>query len=532
MDVLYYLTDTAAPQLAAISARFPIQRFFTSLLDVSRYLLTLKLKEQDTSHVLLLFYHTPEPLGMPQALEQLFFNRNLVVVAFAAHVPDLEALAATVAQSHVHLKDRLLRLVAFHGLVPDPSTLGAVPTVCSVISGAIHHNVPVQEAATALADMWIKELDVREYLGVPPPREQHLIRAVGLWNFPAHLLNCNELQLCAAWMITHAARACEAGTWPLDFNGTLAFCAGARLTYRAGNPFHNFRHAVDVLQATFYFLIRLGCLPEFAQYTAQKQELETPVEYTPADYTHVRSVADVAMPVSSLAASPLVLLAEESLSLLVAALGHDAGHPGTTNAFVIKHRLPLSLVYNEMLVFENYHCTVFHRVRTLFGVAHLGNHLRTSPHLVRNTILATDMAHHFEYVDKVRGLTLGSGTLSPEERLLVCDLLIKCADILNVLRPLNLSALWGVALSREFDQVAKLELRLAGDLLVMVPDYPPLPTTTEAAVAMFGGLGALQQFFINTFAAGLFQVLGELFPQLRYATQFVESNKLFWDAKQ
>jgi hypothetical protein len=45
----------------------------------------------------------------------------------------------------------------------------------------------------------------------------------------------------------------------------------------------------------------------------------------------------------------------EALSLLVAALGHDADHPGNDNQFEIDSGSSLALCYNDISVLENHH---------------------------------------------------------------------------------------------------------------------------------------------------------------------------------
>jgi len=45
--------------------------------------------------------------------------------------------------------------------------------------------------------------------------------------------------------------------------------------------------------------------------------------------------------------------------LFLAALGHDVGHPGTNNAYAIRTKNPLALLYNDKSVLENHHISLF-----------------------------------------------------------------------------------------------------------------------------------------------------------------------------
>ena len=44
------------------------------------------------------------------------------------------------------------------------------------------------------------------------------------------------------------------------------------------------------------------------------------------------------------------------LSAMVAALGHDIGHPGVNNMYFQKTKHPISQTVNDQAVLENYHC--------------------------------------------------------------------------------------------------------------------------------------------------------------------------------
>jgi 3',5'-cyclic-nucleotide phosphodiesterase len=56
------------------------------------------------------------------------------------------------------------------------------------------------------------------------------------------------------------------------------------------------------------------------------------------------------------------------LALLLAAVGHDAGHLGRSNAFEIASESPLALLYNNASPLENLHAATLLRIATRHGL--------------------------------------------------------------------------------------------------------------------------------------------------------------------
>ena len=55
-----------------------------------------------------------------------------------------------------------------------------------------------------------------------------------------------------------------------------------------------------------------------------------------------------------------VITPNESISCLIASLGHDIGHPGLTNRYLIASKHTLALRYNDISILENMHSsTIF-----------------------------------------------------------------------------------------------------------------------------------------------------------------------------
>ncbi|CAN3476643.1 3',5'-cyclic-nucleotide phosphodiesterase 2 [Diutina catenulata] len=366
-----------------------------------------------------------------------------------------------------------------------------------------------------------------------PLRKPRLCHAVGFWGFPAHELSNDDLVYCVYLMLKHAlvhVPAIAGLEVPSD-NELLALVFAVRDTYRSGNPFHNFRHAVDVVQACFHFLVRLGCLPRFTQFNEDASADALPV----LNATTFEDTSSELCATTAPAADPL-LNPVQSLALLVAALGHDVGHPGVTNAFMIKYQAPISLIVNERSVLESYHNSVF--INKILAVnwpsllatdTGVGLSVRE---LVTSAILATDMAEHFEYMAKLNTLKHEQFDHDGHKVKLVSSLLIKCADISNVTRPLRVSSQWAFVLARETEEIATLEKKLTSrecdldlhrDLV-----YTRVPSCLDDILSLNDQLYKGQIFFIDTFAENLFHNIAEFLPQLSFAEQIVQKNKSFW----
>jgi 3',5'-cyclic-nucleotide phosphodiesterase len=194
------------------------------------------------------------------------------------------------------------------------------------------------------------------------------------------------------------------------------FLVSCRSAYNSFVPYHNFRHVIDVLQATFYFLVQLSILPPYPA-SGEKSSRTKPEA-----------------PIAAL------LGPFDALTLLVTAIGHDVGHPGVNNAFLVSLNAPLAQLYNDRSVLESFHCAAYSQIlRRHWPAIFSGVQMRQ---LMIASILATDMGLHFDYMKKLGWLqeklhenngTVGwSGRVQEEYRTLACSLLIKCADISNV----------------------------------------------------------------------------------------------------
>ena len=163
-------------------------------------------------------------------------------------------------------------------------------------------------------------------------------------------------------------------------------------------------------------LVRIGALPP---YSPGKRHVPCPMDKSP--------IATLIGPF-------------EALCLLVTAIGHDVGHPGVNNGFLVTLNAPLAQLYNDRSVLESFHCAAYSQILRRYWTAVFED--RNMRNLMISSILATDMALHFDYMKKLgdtqeklhkSNTTEGWNCREIEEqKTLACSLIIKCADISNV----------------------------------------------------------------------------------------------------
>ncbi len=265
-------------------------------------------------------------------------------------------------------------------------------------------------------DEELHSIDVKKLPSLEPRKEELLSRALGSWAFSGHDYSEDELIHAAFLMLQHALTIPELDKWRLSAADLRTFLMASRAAYNAFVNYHNFRHVIDVMQAIFYFLIQIGTLPPFPISSVRS------------------SVNRQASPVAAL------LKPFDALTLLITAIGHDVGHPGVNNAFLVALNAPLAQLYNDKSVLEAFHCAAYSQIlRRYWKAAFEDIPMRG---LMINSILATDMGMHFNYMKELGNLQSkvhhnnGTDGWSPQVlddyRILICALLVKCADISNV----------------------------------------------------------------------------------------------------
>lgn len=488
-------------------------------------------------------------------LRYFFCHLNLVVVPLAAlaDVDSAAQLLHVVQQANAVVKDRISRVATWTGTgaynindvfaalvlgsAPSLGVADIVATMSSMLEANGNKTAAVEARLRRLLALMVAHIDFKLLLHNHAPEHlRRLCHYVGHWSFPAHELSNDDLVYCVFLILDYAQQHAVADGAPALLaspNELLALVFMVRDTYKNGNPFHNFRHAADVLQACFHFLLRLQCLPAFRQLEQSPFADETEYLSGRAQPHSAATLEALAAPAALPAGAVPHLNLRQSLALLVAALGHDVGHPGITNAFMIKNNAPTSQMFSGRSVLELYHSAIFiNKVLRINTPAILDldagpDSLLTMRNLITGSILATDMAEHFEYIHKLK--TFGLYSSADEKVKLISSLLIKCADISNVTRPLRVSSQWALMLSREFEEVDTLDKLVSSNADVELSvSYPKLPFSLEDVLQMSPSIHKGQIFFILTFAESLFKSILELLPELHFTCDVIRENKAYW----
>lgn len=407
---------------------------------------------------------------------------------------------------------RLLRIKSWIGLLPK-SNAPFINTMPNYLNNVRLMTSPalIPEDVEMFTELLVEAVEYEELLEIPH-EDAYYVDKINRWDFNAYEFSSDELVRIGAIILSSTKYE-----GAITGDVLLSFLFFVRDNYHVGNPFHNFRHAIDVLQATNFYLSQID-----------------------NENYNIRPI--------------------DSYSLLLASLGHDIGHPGITNVFLINYSTPLAVYYENISVLEQFHHFQFEQIRRpYFSYAKNGDGDRITD-LIHASILATDMARHDSFVEKIPSLDKQSASFE----LLAC-LLIKSADISNVCRPLSASCKWGLSLGEEFKQVAKLEYSIkkchsANDdnwdctpcecgaqskegcngkspldsdeslngLGSSIGRFPIREIEVEQSVELVPGLRGSQLFFIDRFATNFFVKIGQAIEELDFLNHQLKSNARYW----
>ena len=222
------------------------------------------------------------------------------------------------------------------------------------------------------------------------------------------------------------------------------------------------------------------------------------------------------------------------LGILIAALGHDLGHPGLTNPFHINSSSELAITYNDMSCLENFHTSkLFRTIRNpetdIFEKLSVQDYKTIRKRMIGN-ILSTDMASHGKIMTVIKSRIAinkadnktkfewvsGNEKTKFEEQQSLFDFLIHAADLAHNTKLFNISLKWVELLSEEFWLQGDKEksMNLPVSFLCDRDDY---------------NIPQSQVGFIKGFIMPTFGCLVDIFPTLKFAMNNAKTNLKKWE---
>ncbi len=238
----------------------------------------------------------------------------------------------------------------------------------------------------------------------------------------------------------------------IDSDKFIKFLEAVKANY-LDNPYHNFRHATDVTQ----FIYKL----------VSDQVLEEK------------------------------LTKEQIFALMLSSLGHDISHPGKNSSYQKMLLTEIYQKFGENSTLERYHLEV------LLTLIHdpefeiLKNlDEKTLDPFIKKLVLSTDMSLHKDLLQKIQ-----NGTISQESKYGI--LVIKCADLAQLIRNEIISEKWVLALHKEQYMQMTDEIQRG---MYTGPDEEDFQFEQMCK----------QKTFVKNFALPLYKELGQAFPELAY----------------
>jgi hypothetical protein len=234
------------------------------------------------------------------------------------------------------------------------------------------------------------------------------------------------------------------------------------------------------------------------------------------------------------------------LSIIIAGLGHDIGHPGLTNNFQVNSLSEMAITYNDISCLENFHLAkLFRTLRkdetNIFEKLSSQDFKKIRKKMI-SEILATDMAIHGKVLNNIRSkipesllqennnshaitanghkkfeliTDINNEMTTNEEQQALFDYFIHSADLAHNTKKFKISLKWVELLSNEFwiqgDKEKKMNLSVS-----FLCDR----NNTDVPKSQVG--------FIGGFVIPTFNFLIIMFPSLSFTVENAKNNIKEW----
>ena len=276
-------------------------------------------------------------------------------------------------------------------------------------------------------------------------------------------------------------------------------------------------HVIESLEVLDTLGINRECLANYIREICEKYH-ENPFH----NFHHATCVTHFSFMLIRATEASKYLSAEQLFGVVISAVVHDVDHPGNTNMFEINYQSKLALLYNDLSVLENHHCSTAFQLMRAQSTNILNGLSKTTSSDVRKTIiscvLATDMSVHFQLVEETKKiLTTGLCAFNEvQNQLFLCKLLVHSGDLSNPVRPFHIAQAWARKISEEFNLQVALEQKL------QMPVLNFMITSDDKALCKN------ETGFASFVVAPMWRSLSSLFPALNPLVQQLDSNLLCW----
>ncbi|XP_063714234.1 cGMP-dependent 3',5'-cyclic phosphodiesterase-like isoform X2 [Symsagittifera roscoffensis] len=268
--------------------------------------------------------------------------------------------------------------------------------------------------------------------------------------------------------------------WHLDMDTLVQFSLTVKQGYREGVSYHNWWHAFSV--AHFFYLI---CKNSKHSVANQLSDLETFVTF-------------------------------------IACLCHDIDHRGTNNSFEINSKSTLASLYSSQgSVMERHHfaqtvailnsgsCNIFSSLPD--------NQFKGALDILQNNILATDLAHHFKIMGKLKEMAIHGYKVDDDKHheMLLCLIMTSC-DLSDQTKDWNNLIEVAESLYEEFFNQGDLEREMGAQPNEMMDRHR-------------AHIPEQQISFLDNVAIPTFQLLSDFLPETQEALDEVHLNRRRWD---
>lgn len=227
-------------------------------------------------------------------------------------------------------------------------------------------------------------------------------------------------------------------------------------------------------------------------------------------------MAQTALAMSKASGAIDLLRDVDRFAFVMSALCHDLDHPGVDNSFLTSVKSSLYLRY-ECSVLERHHVAIAMQLlkQSEMDVLECLSEQDKAYFLtvLEQNILATDMAQHHEMLAIVGDAVLGT---RQQDAAFVMKTLITCADISNITKPFPVAMRWAGRIVQEARRQSRLEMELV---------LPPSKFSSGAEDPP-----NMQCNFITSVAMPYFELVAELYPELRVLAETAGINRGTWES--